>query len=392
MPLRDSKVIPWQPKGVVDSLDSTKTGPGGMSALANLVPDPSTRGVFVPRAAMTQLPGITSGYGAISVFYILGDTLYGMIGASTGFDVPFIYQLQTNVVTFPTVTATNVPATQSQFGDWAPPTMDNLGAYIVVTHPGFTGAANGYFGYFNLQNPSTPVWGAGNLATNPLPSVATSCAQFGGRIYYAVGNAVQASDEFDPLSQTNAGQVLTFDGDAPITALAGLGLNNQVTGGIVQSLMVFKGVKNIFQITGDYTGTPSAWAVNALNVATGTLAPNAITPTPNGLVFIAPDGLRIIDFNGNVSDPIGEFGAGMSVPFQQTVTPSRMCAAYNVQTLRIAVRSLNAAAGVPNGMGTVEWWYNFGLDAWTGPHSCPTIFMRPYKSSFIVAPLPYAQG
>jgi hypothetical protein len=68
--------------------------------------------------------------------------------------------------------------------------------------------------------------------------------------------------------------------------------------------MVFKGTANIWQVTGDYTGIPTAWTVNALNVATGTLAPNAVCPTPNGLMFCAPDGFRLIDFGANADDGI----------------------------------------------------------------------------------------
>lgn len=380
------------PKGTVDSLDSSSTGPGGMSSLANLVPDPSTKGLFVPRPAAVQVTGFTgANLGGIPVFFILGDIAYGMISAGNGYDYPFIYNLATDVFSYPAgITLANVPATQSIVGDWTPPTMAQLGAYIVVTHPGFTGAANGFFGWFDLTNPAMPKWKSGNTTINPLVGVPIACSQFGGRIYYAIANAVQASDEFSPLTITNAGQALTVGGTNPITALSGLGFNNLVTGGIVQSLMIFKGVENIWQLTGDYSSTSSPWDLNTLNVATGTLAPNAVTPTPSGLAFVAPDGVRMIDFNGNISNPIGQFGSGLSVPFQKAVAPSRMAAAYNVQTLRIAVRLSATQASLPNGQGTVEYWYNFGLDAWTGPHSLPTVFIRPYKERFIAAMVPYS--
>lgn len=391
MPIRNAKTIRWAPKGTVDSLDSTSTGPGGMAALANLVPDPSTRNIFVPRSAAIQVTALSSvNVSAIVVFLILGDVVYGMIGNPSGYDYPFICNLDTNVFSFPAgITLANVPTTQSIVGDWTPPTMAQLGAYIVVTHPGFTGAANGFFGWFDLTKPSAPVWKSGNTKINPLTGVPIACAQFGGRIYFAVGNATQASDEFNPLVITNANQVLTYGGSNAITALSGLGLNNQVTGGIVQSLIIFKGVENIWQLTGDYTGNPTPWDVNTLNVSTGTLAPNSVIPTPNGLAFVAPDGVRMIDFNGNVSDPIGEFGAGVAVPFQNAVAPSRICGAYNVQTLRLAVRLSDTQISLPKGQGTVEYWYNFGLNAWTGPHSLPTVFIRPYKATFIAAMVPY---
>jgi hypothetical protein len=392
VPIRNSRVLAWRPSGTVDSLDSTTTGVGGMSALTNLVPDPTTRNLFVPRSAAKQVLGFAaSNIKNISVFYILGDIVYGMVGNSSGYDFPFIYNLGTQTFTYPSgITLSNVPATQSVVGDWTPPTMAELGAYIVVTHPGFTGAANGFIGWFDLTKPSSPKWKSGNTAVNPLVNVPISCCQFGGRIYYAVGNATQASDEFNPIMITNANQALTYGGSNPITALAGLGLNNQVVGGVVQSLIVFKGVENIWQLTGDYTGSPSPWQLNTLNVATGTLAPNAVIPTPNGLAFIAPDGLRFIDFSGNISDPVGEFGTGVSAPFQQAVAPTRMCGDYNVQTIRIAVRLRQSQPNQPNGQGTVEYWYNFGLQAWTGPHSVPTGFIRRYKDTFIASMLTYA--
>ena len=390
MPIRNSKVIRWAPRGTVDSLDSTNTGPGGMSLLSNLVPDPTTKNLFVPRAAAIALTGVAAdNLGNAPVFYILGDTVYGMIGNGHGYDYPFIYSLSTNTFSYPAgISNSNVPTTQSIVGDWTPPTMAQLGAYIVVTHPGFTGAANGFIGWFDLTTATAPKWKSGNTAINPLAAVPVACCQFGGRIYYAVGNATQASDEFNPISITDAGQVLTFGGSNPITALAGLGLNNQVVGGIIQSLMVFKGVENIWQITGDYSN--QTWATNTLNVATGTLAPNSLVPTPSGLAFAGPDGIRIIDFNGNVGNPLGEFGQGVAVPFQQAVAPTRICGAYNVQTLRYAVRQAATQVSLPNGQGTVEYWYNFGLDAWTGPHSLPTTFIRPYKATFIASMVPYS--
>jgi len=389
MPIRGAKVLRWAPKGTVDTLDSTSTGPGGMSSLSNIVPDPTTANLFVPRTAAVQLPGLAAGnLGNIPVFFILGDKVYGMIGNGNGYDYPFIYDIPTNVFTYPAgITNSNTPLTQSIVGDWTPPTMAQLGAYIVVTHPGFTGAANGFIGWFDLTVASTPKWKSGNTAVNPLTNVPIAACEFGGRIYYAVGNAVQFSDEFNPISITNANQALTFGGSNPITALAGLGLNNQVVGGIVQGLMVFKGVENIWQVTGD--AALNTLMSNTLNVATGTVAPNSVVPTPNGLAFIAPDGLRIIDFNGNVGNPVGEFGTGVSVPFQNAVAPTRICGAYNVQTLRFAVRLAATAVSLPNAQGTVEYWYNFGLDAWTGPHSTPTVFIRPYKSWFIAAMVPY---
>jgi hypothetical protein len=388
MPIRGARTLTWRPVGITDTLDSTDMRPGSMLSLQNLIPAPTTRGLFVPRPASIQLPNtIGLGNAGVTVFLILGSTVYGMVSNGNGFDVPFIYNLNTQTSTVPSnITSSNTPYTQSVNGDWTPPTMVSLGAYVIVTHPGFQGPANGYIGWFDLTTPATPVWHSGNFqvanglpSPNVLPSAPVAVAVYGGRAYYAVGNAVQASDEFLPLQQTNAGQVLTFGDSTPITALAGLPLNN-VQGGIIQSLMVFKGIQNIFQVTGDYSGFPSIWTVNTLNVATGTLAPNTVTPTPRGLAFVAPDGVRLIDFSSNVSDPIGDWGTGMKAVFQNAVYPSRMCAAFNMQTLRISVQV--AAATIQSNQ---EYWFNYGLKSWTGPHTTPTVFMRPYNNTFIAA-------
>jgi len=308
-----------------------------------------------------------------------------MVPSANGYDTPFIYNLNSQTSTIPAgVTSSNVPTTQPTNGDWTPPTMAALGAYVIVTHPGFQGPANGYIGWFDLTTPSAPKWVSGNLqetgglpSPNLLPSPPAAVCVYGGRAYYAVGNAVQASDEFLPLQQTNAGQVLTFGDSTAITALAGLPLNN-VQGGIIQSLMVFKGLQNIFQVTGDYTGIPSIWNVNTLNIATGTLAPNTVTPTPRGLAFVAPDGVRVIDFGSNISDPIGDWGSGIKLAFQNAVYPSRMCAAFNMQTLRISVQQVQATQQAQQ-----EYWFNFGLKAWTGPHTIPTVFIKPYQNTFV---------
>jgi hypothetical protein len=180
---------------------------------------------------------------------------------------------------------------------------------------------------------------------------------------------------------------LTFGDTLPLTALGALPLNNQL-GGIIQSVMVFKGVSNIYQITGDaallnvYTQTNPALSINSLNVATGTLAANSVCSTPKGLAFIAPDGLRIIGFDANVSDPIGMDGKGVAVPFISTAIPSRMVATCNGNILR-ATTSNAAASGSP----FQEYWYDFARGIWTGPHTFPVSLIEPYNNTFIMTPV-----
>ena len=389
MPIRDGKPETWRVKGLTDAEDGSNSFPGAMSILQNLIPDPRTTSVFVPRPAAVELEDfstLVSG-GQVSAGYIRGDIFYGLIGSgmNVGYDQPFAFNLETNqLIPVTGITAANVPITQPTAGDWAPPTMDSLSHYIIVTHPGFTGA-NGYIGWFDITNPLKPVWNSGTTGINALAGVPVACFEFGGRMYYAVNNATEASDQQLPLQRTNASQVLIYGDNTAVTALAGLPLYNQL-GGIIQALLVFKGSVITYQLTGDYSGSPSGWAINTLNVATGTNAPRTLCTTRDGLAFVASDGLRIIQFTGNVTDPIGNNGQGITLPFINAVFPSRMCAAFNQSVLRITVQD-----GSSSVQRFQEYWYDFNLKIWTGPHTFPVALILPWRNTFVAAS-PIIQG
>lgn len=157
---------------------------------------------------------------------------------------------------------------------------------------------------------------------------------------------------------------------------------NNLLGGVLQSLMVFKEDEGeaIFQVTGDYSGNPTPWAINRLNVSAGTKAPNTLVTTPYGLAFIDYDGLRLIDFSGNVSDPIGNNGQGVTQPFANAVFPSRMVAAFNRNIIRITVQN-----GKETSNQFQEWWYDFNLKIWTGPHTFPVAQIKAWRGTFIAA-------
>lgn len=421
-----------------------------MALLANLVPAPSTSGVFVPRPAATLLTafGSFTAPGQGEALLSVGTRRFGMIasGRFSGKSEPFIYDVAAgSFVTVSGVTNANTPTSIATTGDWTPPTMARVGSRVVVTHPGFSGA--NFFGWFDMSGFSdnthtgnthtsttvdtlsanvillgwrpgmtisssagdipanttivsiaanglslvlsqaatasnvgvtltvaggtnaAPLWCAGNTVVNALAAQPVAVAQFSGRAYFAVNNALAYSDSGDPLIMTNATQVITFQNGLNVTGLAGLPLNNQL-GGIVQSLMAFQGAGNVEQITGD--ASASNLTVNTLNEAVGTLAPATISPTPLGLMFIAPDGLRLIDFNGHVSEPIGANGDGVAIPFINVTNPSRMCAAYNEDVYRVSVTGNTTIGGqVLSATQSVEYWYHLKLKAWTGPHSFP---------------------
>lgn len=217
-----------------------------------------------------------------------------------------------------------------------------------------------------------PLWGAGDTAINHLPSNPVGVAQFNGRAYYAcTTDGIPFSDSGFPALMTNANQALTTDDGLATTAVAGLPLTSALTGGIIQSLIVFEGATKIQQITGDYS--TSTLAMNELNIPSGTLAPLSITPSQIGLTFMSPEGLRVINFQSQVSDPIGHHGTGVTAPFINALTPSRMAAAASVDTIRITVQNAQTL-----GQPYVEWWYNLGTKKWSGPHTLQTTLLQPW--------------
>jgi hypothetical protein len=241
--------------------------------------------------------------------------------------------------------------------------------------------------------PAAPLWAAGDMNINPLASIPVFVAQFNNRAWFGVNTpttaGVQASDAGIPTQQTTISQTLLFEDGVPVNAGTGLALYNQL-GGIVQSLMVFQQDANIRQITGDFS--LSNIAVNSLLNAVGTFSPNSIAPTPKGLLFIASDGMRLIDFNANVSDPIGLEGAGISVPFINVVFPSRTAAAYNEDVYRVTViwQPPPVIAGIwGSAQRTDEFWFHLSKGKWSGPHTSTLDLGAPWPtaSSFIAAPM-----
>lgn len=362
-----------------------------MASLQNLIFDPSTENVLQCRPASIELlanrfPNPILSFGFVSVFKIVGDVLYGLANSrlNPGHDQPFAFNLLTGTSILVTgVTGANTPLSPATSGAWTPPTMDVIGTKLIVTHPGFT--LPNAFGWFDISVPLAPTWNAGNTATTPLAAPATAVVQFNGRAYYLVNPpgaqpGLYASDVLDPLTMTDPTFILTFGDNELLTALAGLPLNNQL-GGIIQSAIVFKGASIMYQVTGDPAANTAAgpWTKNALNVATGTLAPRSVAPSPLGLMFMSPQGLRTIGFTAQVSPPLGANGKGISTPFIGAPTPSRMAVAANASILRASVTDANGQQR--------EFWYDMTRSTWTGPHTFPATMIAPYKNTFILAPL-----
>lgn len=382
--LRGSQPLTWSPHGCTDAIDSSQSFPGCMTALTNLIPDPSTSDVWMCRPAATQLTNFptfnTPGF--ISCGRIVGNYFYGLMrtNRTPGFEEPFVWDLANNVVIAITgVTGLNVPAQAATSGVWVPPIMDVIGSKVMVCHPGFSATAF-KFGWFDISNLAAITWNAGNTTGGiVLATIPTFVSQFNGRAYYIVNTAAQPavvfSDPLAPTVVTNASQVLTFGDAVPLTCIGQLRLYNQ-SGGIIQALMVFKSTQNTYQVTGD--SALSTLAVNALSVATGTNSPLGIAPTPKGLAFISPDGLRIIDFQGNISDVIGQDGKGVTIPFIYSNVPSRMTLSSNGSALRITTQNANAL-NTP----FQEWWFDLGRGTWSGPHTSAMNLLESYNLSFV---------
>ena len=172
MPLRNGIPISWKPKGASDTVDATNAFPGAMQLLSNLIPDPLTDNMWIPRPAsievtdFTGVPGGAGGYGFISALLVVGDFAYGMIASArnANHDEPFLYHLSDN--TFHQVsgiTSGNTPVSPATTGDWTPPQMAQVGSRIIVTHPGFPGGTV-KFGWFDISGASIST--TGNTNTN----------------------------------------------------------------------------------------------------------------------------------------------------------------------------------------------------------------------------------
>ena len=225
---------------------------------------------------------------------------------------------------------------------------------------------------------AAPLWNAGDTNLNNLPSVPQAVKQFNNRAYYACNNNAYYSDGLNPTNMTLASQFLTCgDSGSPITGFGALGVQ-QTQGGILAALMAFKSAGGYWQITGDAATT--TLQLNGPIGGVGCSAGRTIIQTPNGLSFMANDGMRVIDFYGNVQEaPM----PAVRSPFQQALVPSRACAAFNNTVLRV---SLQTTPNVLTGASAfVDYWYDYEISQWGGPHTFAYDCAVPMGDSFVLA-------
>jgi hypothetical protein len=382
MALNNQEPAMWSPVGVSDTSDGGNVFAGAMTALSNLVPDPSTANVFVPRPAAELLTDFSgsgiSNPGFISALKVSGNIAYGMIATSSpsGKDVPFIYNLDTDTFTaIAGVTGGNTPDSVSDTGTWVPPTIAIIGTTVAITHPGFPSISP--VGFIDISTPSAPVWSSADLATNGLPDVPTAVVEFASRAYYAVGNTSYYSDVLDATKRSKAAQSITHGDDSDIKGYGTMPIRSTNTGN-VETLFVFK-PKSLFQVTGDEA---LSTLLNAeVSTGIGTESPLSISSTPSGLMFISQHGLRNISVGGEVSPVVGADGAGVSIPFINSVETTRVSAAFNINTIRIGTQN----SSIPT-LPFQDWWYNTDKGAWTGPHSFPASLVEPWEGTFVITP------
>lgn len=364
--------------GLVDAYDATDKFPGACRSLTNLIFDQSNPEIMVSR------PGVGSGItdftgfntpGIVSVQITIGNVTYGMISTARNAnkDEPFAYNNSTgSFITVSGVLNANCPTTQAGSGPWTPPTMANIGVYIIVTHPGFPGAGT-MFGYFDITTPSAPAWTAGDTGTNGLPSVPVAVQNFNNRAYFACGNTTPYTDVLS-LTRTSSSQALTIGDQAAITAMSGLPIQT-TSSGVVQALLIWKAFQT-WQVTGD--AASSSLAQNYISLTIGTSAPRSVAQSPLGTYFASFSGPCIVDLYGILRPVIyrpDNLDPDIKAPWLNATTPSRMAAGYTANIYRICMETTLQGATSTN-----DYWFDEHRRRWTGPHDFPYDCVSQYSN------------
>jgi len=378
--------------------------PSTMAFLQNLVPAPDSAQQWIPRPAATVLAGsqgtLPGGFtfGVVSCMKVIGDRVYGMCASdrAAGQDEPFCYDILGGAfVTITGITASNTPSSPPSSGAWTPPHMDLVGTRIIIAHTGYSGSGSNFFGSINIANPSALTYASSNTATNALPVVPSWVVQFNQRAWFFCNipngqPALLASNTLDALTRTNGSYTLTLNDNVPLLCGGVYTVTASQFGGQTSALFVFKqGASQIYQVKGDFVPTPVGTfptfediTMNLLPVATGTFAANTVTSTPLGLTFVAPDGVRMVNFDGQVTEPLGSNGQGKVFPFMATLEPTRMVSACNGSVLRISSND----ASVQNSPRQ-EWVYDLPRRLWHGPHTFPISLVAQHGAEAVIAPV-----
>ncbi len=371
-------------RGLVDAFDATDKFPGASVSLANMVFDQSNPEILVPRPGCPAIVDFsTSGFlnpGVISVHVTIGNVTYGMIATSLNAnkDEPFAYDNAAGAFIAVTgVLNANTPTTQPTSGAWTPPTMANIGVFIVVTHPGFPGGAT-KFGWFDITNPAAPVWTAGDTTTNGLPSTPLAVSNFRNRAYFACTNTTPYTDVLT-LGRAASSQSLTIGDASAITALSGLPIQT-TSSGVVQALIVFKDFQ-VWQITGDPVTLDLEQ--NYLSLTVGCSAPRSVAQSPFGTYFASSSSPYIIDQFGILrshTHKLGDPDPDIQAPYQNATTPSRIAGGYVDTLYRVCMETTLLGFTSKN-----DYWFDEHRRRWNGPHTFSYDCVSQYLNYFILS-------
>lgn len=253
------------------------------------------------------------------------------------------------------------------------------GGLSITISPAATGSTGTQACTVTGGTSAAPVWGAGDMQGNALPSVPVFVKQFNNRAWFACNNQLRFSDSLMPTNATAATQFLTCgDTGSNITAIGALAVE-QTQGGILAAIMAFKAAYGYWQVTGD--SSTNNLTLNGPIGGVGCSAPRGVLQTPDGLSFIAEDGLRNIDFGGQISPAPKE---GVRSPFALAGTPSRICGAYNNTVLRFSMQTVPNPL-LPTVTAYCDYWYDYEISAWGGPHTFSYDCAVPMGVGFVLA-------
>ena len=106
----------WLPLGLSDAVDGTDAFAGAMAMLGNLVRQPNSRGIFVPRPGMVLSAAIPDyGGGPVTALETVGNVTYGMVRSFSipAHDRPLVFNnVARTFVPISGLSASNLPTSQ----------------------------------------------------------------------------------------------------------------------------------------------------------------------------------------------------------------------------------------------------------------------------------------
>jgi len=317
----------------------------------------TTKGTF----SLATTGSFTSGSNSVTSVANLSGVQVGMLASGP--------ELPTTGLYVTAISGSTVTLSGNAIATAAGAVVTFTGGGTITMSNAATATANGVALTVSGGTPTAPLWTAGNTNTNALISVPTCVAGYNARAWFGMGAFAVYSDVENPTQVSFASQALAIGDPTSITAMQSVPLTSQLTGGIQQSLTIYKGGESFFQVTGD--ALTANLELNAVTGSVGTLAPATIAQTPKGVMMVAVDGTRLLGLTGLQGDIVGGYGQGVVAPFTTKALTSRINAAYAGTTYRVSVAATTAS--VPGFTVTAsEYWFHIETGKWTGPHSFPS--------------------